>query len=181
MAKYSKGKIAIPNVTGNIVINITAVESAVPYKNVMSVQSSNLNKRYSGLSPVAYNGCFVCDDVSCDITKSCPVIFKNFASSMGQQGSVNYNNAKLALKDENHNVLAVWYIARREQATMWECAVVGSDCVGDLSTILNTAPQQGTMPSESQVKYVSFSPCISSSTLTMDSLSGLEIQMLDES
>lgn len=30
MANYSKGKIAIPNVTGNIVINITAVESAKP-------------------------------------------------------------------------------------------------------------------------------------------------------
>ena len=30
MANYSKGKIAIPNVTGNIVINIAAVESAKP-------------------------------------------------------------------------------------------------------------------------------------------------------
>ena len=30
MANYSKGKIAIPNVTGNIVINISAVESAKP-------------------------------------------------------------------------------------------------------------------------------------------------------
>ena len=35
MANYSKGKIAIPRVTGNIVINIEAVQSAPPYTNLV--------------------------------------------------------------------------------------------------------------------------------------------------
>ncbi|MCQ2429633.1 MAG: hypothetical protein MJ192_04810 [Clostridia bacterium] len=41
MANYSKGKIAIPAVTGNIVINITAVASAPAYTNLANTTESS--------------------------------------------------------------------------------------------------------------------------------------------
>lgn len=181
---YSNGVVAIPNVTGDLVINIEAVESAAEetYVNKMVVQSSNLNKRISGttIAGAAGNGVFICDPVEADITKECPVIFKNFASSMGAKLSgANYGNSKVALLDSNKACLAVWYIGSLTREDTWGCPISGTDCVGDLSSILESAPTAGTKPSASDVKYVIFSPAISSSAITMDSLAGLEIQMLE--
>ena len=47
MANYSKGKIAIPSVTGNIVINITAVQSVVPITNLVDVYGVAEDSRVS--------------------------------------------------------------------------------------------------------------------------------------
>lgn len=41
MANYSKGKIAIPAVTGNLIINITAVASAPAYTNLANTTESS--------------------------------------------------------------------------------------------------------------------------------------------
>lgn len=49
MANYSKGKIAIPNVTGNIVINITAVQSAPSYTNQIPISKDTSGNVYNGV------------------------------------------------------------------------------------------------------------------------------------
>ena len=45
MANYSKGKIAIPNLTGNIVINIQAVPSVIPVDNLIDTYGIANNTR----------------------------------------------------------------------------------------------------------------------------------------
>ena len=178
-AYYSEGKIAIPNVTGDIVITATAVET-VTEVNKMVVQESNLNKRISGTSIVSGNGCFVAEPIAVDITKSCTVKFKGFAAKMGalHSGSnANYGNSKVALLDSGKNILAVWYIGITTASNNWSCPINGDDCVGDLATIFDTTPTAGTSPTASEVAYVQFAPNISPAAITRDSLSGLEILM----
>ena len=176
---YSNGVISIPNVTGDIVITATAIET-VTEVNKMVVQEANLNKRISGTSIVSYNGCFVADPIAVDITKSCTVKFKGFAATMGSLhsgSSANYGNSKVALLDSGNNILAVWYIGIKNAFNNWSCPIDGDDCVGDLATIFDTTPSAGTSPAASEVAYVQFAPAISTAALTMDSLSGLEILM----
>ena len=182
---YNNGVINITSVTGNVVIKAVATEPKPEMVNKMVVQSSNINKRISGTNVTSYstyNGAFVCDPIAVDLTKPCPVVFKNFASgleSVRPEGVTAYNNSKVALLDANKNCLAVWYIACDDKNnSMWKCVVDGDDCKGDLITILNSTPTAGTAPSDlSSVGYVIFSPQISSSALTIASLNGLEILM----
>lgn len=178
---YAGGVIAIPNVTGDIEITITAAASAPSTVNKMVVQESNLNKRISGTSVVSRNGCFVVDPIAVNLTKSCPVTFKNFASTMGTSGdgTTSYSNSKVMLLDASKNTLAVWYIAATGYNAGWACPVSGNDCVGDLASIFDYNPTAGTKPDASSVAYVQFAPQISTSEITMDSLSGLEILMED--
>ena len=175
---YSNGIISIPNVTGDIVITATAVESLTAV-NKMVVQESNLNHRISGTSVVSGNGCFVADPIAVDLTKSCPVTFKGFAATMGTlvSNNLNYSNSKVALLDSSNAILAVWYIAASGYNSGWYCPISGDDCVGELSTIFDYAPTAGTMPSASDVAYVQFAPQVGSNALTMDDLTGLEILM----
>ena len=53
MANYSKGKIAIPSVTGNIVINITAVQGVVPITNLVDVYGIAENSRIKSDGSIA--------------------------------------------------------------------------------------------------------------------------------
>lgn len=183
---YSAGKIAIPNVTGDIVITAEAVESAEKgYVNKMVVQESNLNMRISGTTiGSAMQGVFIADAIEVDLSKECPVIFKNFASTMGvlerESGKI-YASSKVALLDSSRAVLAVWYIGGATITGVWKCVVDGDDVIGDLSTILNLECTAGTMPSVSDVKYAVFSPQLNDTqtTLTIDDLADLEIQMLE--
>ena len=48
MANYSKGKIAIPRVTGNIVINVTAVPSAPLYTNLVPTSINSDGSIFNG-------------------------------------------------------------------------------------------------------------------------------------
>lgn len=48
MANYSKGKIAIPRVTGNIVINIEAVQSAPTYTNLVPTSINSDGSIFNG-------------------------------------------------------------------------------------------------------------------------------------
>lgn len=181
---YSNGIINIAEVTGDIVIKAVATVPAPVMVNKMVVQESNLNKRISGTSiksDESSKGLFVGDPIAVDLTKSCPVVMKNFASTMGSMtgssGSQVYLNSKVALLDAQKNIVAVWYISRGENNTHWKCPISGSDCVGDLQTIFNNSPAAGTKPNPSDVAYVQFVPQISTSAITMSSLSGLEILM----
>lgn len=189
---YNSSIISIAEVTGNIIITAKAkaIPKPVTYVDKMSVQSSNLNKRISGtnIAGTSGAGCFIADRIEVDLTQECPVIFKNFAplfeTVMGSSVS-NYGNSKVALLDASGNCLAVWYISKTiptssANSNHWLCPINGNDCIGDLSTIFDTTPVSGTKPSSGDVKYVVFSPHISSSTITMDNLSGLEIQMVGE-
>jgi hypothetical protein len=55
---YSDGRIVIPNVTGNVVINVSAVSSAK--ENLLTMNDGNINKRIkSDGSLAAQNGYFV--------------------------------------------------------------------------------------------------------------------------
>lgn len=174
---YSGGIISIPAVTGDIVITATAIET-ITEVNKMVVQEENLNKRISGTTVVSGNGCFAADPIAVDLTKSCPVTFRNFAATMGSLGTdKNYDNSKVMLLDASQSALAVWYIARKGYNAGWACPVSGNDCVGDLSTIFDYNPTAGTKPDASSVAYVQFSPQLSTSAITMDSLAGLEILM----
>lgn len=176
---YNNGIISIPAVTGDIVITATAIKT-VTEVNKMAVQVANLNKRISGTTVASGNGCFIADPISVDLTKSCPVRFKGFSTSMGalhSGSSANYGNSKLALLDSGNSILAVWYIGISGVTQNWKCPIDGDDCVGDLSTIFDSNPAAGTKPDASSVAYVQFAPQISASAITMDSLNGLEIMM----
>lgn len=70
---YSGGKIAIPRVTGNLVITISAVESGagetVPDIELYNTTNISLNKKYSGNSIIDGLGSYICAPVSLDMTK----------------------------------------------------------------------------------------------------------------
>lgn len=67
MANYSKGKIAIPNVTGNVVINIAAVPSAPMYTNLADPTSADwlVNTRLSTFSTSAETGTDTTNYIPC--------------------------------------------------------------------------------------------------------------------
>lgn len=180
----SNGMIEIAEVTGDVVINAVATMPEPEFVNKMVVQESNINKRISGTAPSASggSGAFVCDPIAVNLTQSCPVIMKNFASTMGALNSsgTNYINAKVALLNASKTYLAVWYIGRNDvQNSYWKCVADGADMVGDLQTIFNNNPTAGTKPNPADVAYVVFSPQISTSAITASDLTGLEIQLME--
>lgn len=168
--------ITINSVTGNVVIVGTAVAEMT---NKMVVDSEHLNKRVSStFTETSGSGCFITNPIEVDITQSCPVQFRGFATNMGTQGSnKNYGNSKVTLFDTNNTALATWYISRQETSGNWITTTSGDNIVGDLSTILNVSPTAGTLPAASNVKYVVFSPQISASTISSSDLTGLGIYM----
>lgn len=177
---YSDGKIAIPNVTGNIVIIVKAVtsENPVTLVNRMTVQESNLNKRVSGsnIDGVAYNGVCICDSIPVDLTKSCPVTFVGFESAFNLYDSTsNFGQSKVLLLDENKAVLCSYYIGGVDNNNIWRVTSDGGNYTGNLTTILNKSGA----PNASAVAYVIFSPDINngSAALTIDDLKGMEIRM----
>lgn len=181
---YSDGVIAIPSVTGDLVINIEAVESASEetYINKMVVQS--LNKRISGTDIVDCYGVFVTEPIEVDLSSPCPVILKNFEPLMSMcTNSVTeiYANSKVALLDSDESILATWYFGKYSGANVWYTYTEDDDIIGDLSSILDNTPTAGSLPSISDVKYVMFSPQLKEANekLTTDDLTGLEIQMLE--
>lgn len=179
---YANGNITISNISGEIIINAVAVED-ITTANKMVVKSLNIRLNSSG-AETSGNGCFVCEPVEVDLTKTQPVIFKNFASTMGviNAGTEDpaYGNSKIALLDESQNVITHYFIGRKNQAKVWYCPTNNTDCVGDLTDLLSVAGYDGTIPTAEQVKYVKFAPSLHPSAqgaITSDDLNGLEIQM----
>lgn len=180
---YADETITISNVSGEIIINAVAVED-ITMVNKMVVKSLNYRLSSSG-AETSGKGCFVCEPVEVDLTRKQPVIFKNFASSMGVINEDNttdpfYGNSKIALLDESQNVITNYFIGRKNQAKVWNCPTNDTDCVGDLTDLLSVAGYDGTIPTAEQVKYVKFAPSLhvsSAGAITSDDLTGLEILM----
>lgn len=152
--------------------------------NLMTVNSSMLNKRISGTSTTGTsgNGCFIADPIPVDLSGipsggTFPIYMKNFASTMGSKSTdSNYGNSKLCLLDSNQAMIDWKYIAAVSQTNKWQCAVSGDDCVGDLMTYFTTRNIATTDTAPSDVKYLLFSPAISSSAITANDLEGLSIE-----
>lgn len=149
----------------------------------MIVQESNLNKRVSGLyNIVDGGGNFVCDPIAVDLTKSCKVKFANTATlfkKIMEYNSIDYfGSSKATLLDSNKNALATFYIGTVSKGAIWGTEQNGNDYVGDLADIFDLSiTVSGSMPTPEQVAYVVFTLNISSTTITMASLDGIEIQM----
>ena len=96
---YKDGIIAIPSVTGDLEITVTAVESAMPYTNLLDTASPDwlTNKRYnSSGSIVAANGWDISNYVAC--TKNDVLRFKNMDITVSYDGAYN---GRLVLLDSS--------------------------------------------------------------------------------
>ena len=102
---YSNGKIAIPNVTGDIVITATAVSSAPAYTNLANPSSEDWMNGYriSGTGAiVAASGKTLCNKIDCntnDVIRVKGVTFKSsddrylFENTSGSAASFAYISA----------------------------------------------------------------------------------------
>lgn len=151
--------------------------------NQMVVHDGNINQRISGNgSIVTGDGNFVCDPIAVDLSKSCPVTFAGFATSMGSfatDDNDNYGTSKVTLLNEDKTALGTWYISngRRSIKGNWKCPINEDDCAGDLKTIFDYQPTAGALPDVADVAYVQFAPQIKKTVLTLDDLTGLKIIM----
>lgn len=96
---YKDGVIAIPSVTGNLEITVTAVESALPYTNLLDTASPEwlTNQRYnSSGNVVAAPGWDISNYVAC--TKDDVLRFKNMDIAASYGGA---NNGRLVLLDSS--------------------------------------------------------------------------------
>ena len=101
---YKDGIIAIPQVTGDLEITVTAVESALPYTNLLNTASADwlTNKRYnSSGSIVNATGWDVSNYVAC--TKNDVLRFKNMDIAAPYGGAYN---GRLVLLDSSKTFLA---------------------------------------------------------------------------
>ena len=101
---YKDGIIAIPQVTGDLEITVTAVESAPPYTNLLNTASADwlVNKRYnSSGSIVNAAGWDISNYVAC--TKDDVLRFKNMDIAAPYGGA---NNGRLVLLDSSKAFLA---------------------------------------------------------------------------
>ena len=98
---YAGGKIAIPQVTGDISITISAVEAK--QVNLFDKSACTINKRFSGgTNEVAANGYYISNYMPVDITKNpCTATW---------MGAINSTTDKIAFYDSNKLVLGFAYI-----------------------------------------------------------------------
>ena len=101
---YKDGVIAIPQVTGDLEIAVTAVESVLPYTNLLDTASADwlVNKRYnSGNAIVDAPGWDVSNYVAC--TKDDVLRFKNMNVGPSYGRLVLLNSSKAAISTINPN------------------------------------------------------------------------------
>ncbi len=171
---YSDGVINIPQVTGKVEITISAVDAAPTTANQMTVPESGLNKRISGTTIVAYNGCFITDAIAVDLTNSCAVTFKGFGALWDDvyvRSDDIFGQSKLAFLDSDQAILGVVRMGK-QLSDRWILTAGNNNYTGDLRAALSIANL-----SADQVAYVRFSPHIGTTALTSDDLADLEIQM----
>lgn len=178
---YSGGTIAIEKVTGNVEVMVTAVDTTITWANRMVVSEGNLNKRLYSLGAVeSYNGVFICDPIEVDLQSDCPIIFKGFGEKLEafySDSDYNFGQSRLMLLDSDKQILALWYLSKNMATGRWAISISNGDCSGNLSSVLNTNPINGTKPSKEDVAYVQFSFQISKNALTREDLAGLQIQL----
>ena len=98
---YAGGKIAIPQVTGDISITISAVEAK--QVNLFDKSACTINKRFSGgTNEVAANGYYISNYMPVDITKNpCTATW---------MGAINNTTDKITFYDANKTALGFAYI-----------------------------------------------------------------------
>ena len=98
---YAGGKIAIPQVTGDISITIAAVEAK--QVNLFDKSACTINKRFSGgTNEVAASGYYISNYMPVDITKNpCTATW---------MGAINNTTDKIAFYDANKTALGYAYI-----------------------------------------------------------------------
>lgn len=98
---YAGGKIAIPQVTGDISITISAIEAK--QVNLFDKSACTINKRFSGgTNEVAANGYYISDYMPVDIT--------NNPCTATWMGAINNTTDKIAFYDANKTALGYAYI-----------------------------------------------------------------------
>lgn len=98
---YAGGKIAIPQVTGDISITISAIEAK--QVNLFDKSACTINKRFSGgTNEVTANGYYISNYIPVDITKNpCTATW---------MGAINNTTDKIAFYDSNKLALGFAYI-----------------------------------------------------------------------
>ena len=98
---YAGGKIAIPQVTGDISITISAIEAK--QVNLFDKSACTINKRFSGgTNEVAASGYYISNYMPVDITKTpCTATW---------MGAINNTTDKITFYDENKTALGFAYI-----------------------------------------------------------------------
>ncbi len=159
LAYYKDGTIAIPSVTGNITITVTAVESATV--NLFDKATSTINMRYSGgANEVAANGYY--------ISNYLPV---TAGQTVTLTGVVNSTADKICFYDANKSALGFAYIYTSKVSSGSNAATLfsGDATNGYTNTIGYTWTGTADAAAASyyaQIAYVRINQKVSTSALT---------------
>ena len=151
--------------------------------NELSVQSDKFNKRVSGVNisgtTSSGTGTFIADPIAVDLTvPSCTVTFKNFAAAMASYTSTtSYSQSKIIALDANQTGIANGglMMSRRSNNDEWQITASGDDMIGDLVAFADRLVTKGAISSKSQIKYITFSPTISSSSISSADIANMGI------
>ena len=159
---YAGGKIAIPQVTGDISITISAVEAK--QVNLFDKSACTINKRFSGgTNEVAANGYYISNYMPVDITKNpCTATW---------MGAITNNADKIAFYDSNKLALGFAYIYTSKVSSGSNPATLftGSADAGYANNIGYVWTGTGAVAKASyydQIAYVRINQKVSSSALT---------------
>lgn len=180
---YSEGEINIPNVTGNIVITITAGQQA--RENLLTMNDGLINYRIpTNGTPTtgSATGYFITDYFEFNYSNTTGLRIVKGNTNMGSLSSTGmYGSTKIALYDANKALLAQWYIAHSVNNSASVFTVDGDDLVkSDIATAIGS-PVSGTTPSDwSTVKYIRLGLTLDNASQAISSVSdvlnsGMEI------
>ena len=128
---YTKGKISIPNVTGNIVITVTAVEMAK--ENLLTMNDGKINKRFNATDTESnINGYFITDYFAYS-GGGLRIVKGN--TNIGNLGTTNYGNCRIGFYGANKTFISAAYIGRSDGNVITGFNTDGDDLVReDLTT-----------------------------------------------
>ena len=159
---YAGGKIAIPQVTGDISITISAVEAK--QVNLFDKSACTINKRFSGgTNEVAASGYYISNYMPVDITKNpCTATW---------MGAINNTTDKIAFYDANKTALGFAYIYTSKVSSGSNSATLftGSADTGYANNIGYVWTGTGAVAKASyydQIAYVRINQKVSNSALT---------------
>lgn len=159
---YAGGKIAIPQVTGDISITISAVEAK--QVNLFDKSACTINKRFSGgTNEVAASGYYISNYMPVDITKNpCTATW---------MGAINNTTDKITFYDENKTALGYAYIYTSKVSSGSNPATLftGSADAGYANNIGYVWTGTGAVAKASyydQIAYVRINQKVSNSALT---------------
>ena len=162
---YAGGKIAIPQVTGDISITISAIEAK--QVNLFDKSACTINKRFSGgTNEVAANGYYISNYMPVDITKNpCTATW---------MGAINNTTDKITFYDANKTALGYAYIYTSKVSSGSNPATLftGSADAGYANNIGYVWTGTGAVAKASyydQIAYVRINQKVSKSALTATS------------